>query len=93
METRTPGSTAPSYSTGDCSNQSRAWIHAHPSGLTRRCPLAAVVDGAVLCVHGGLSPDVRTIDQMRLIDRKQEIPHEVRWSFTFPLNPRLIVAL
>ena len=40
------------------------------------CPLAAVVDGRVLCVHGGLSPELRTIDQMRLIDRKQEIPHE-----------------
>ncbi|EOD04557.1 hypothetical protein EMIHUDRAFT_428593 [Emiliania huxleyi CCMP1516] len=45
------------------------------------CPLAAIVDGRVplkrvLCVHGGLSPEVRTIDQMRLIDRKQEIPHE-----------------
>ena len=40
------------------------------------CPLAAVVDGSVLCVHGGLSPDVRTVDQMRMIDRKMEIPHE-----------------
>ena len=40
------------------------------------CPLAALVDGSVLCVHGGLSPDVRTIDQLRMIDRKMEIPHE-----------------
>ena len=28
------------------------------------------------CVHGGLPPDVRTIDQIRAIDRQQEIPHE-----------------
>lgn len=38
--------------------------------------VAAVIDGRVLCVHGGLSPDIITLDQMRLIDRKQEIPHE-----------------
>jgi serine/threonine-protein phosphatase 4 catalytic subunit len=38
--------------------------------------LTAVVDGKVLCVHGGLSPQVQEIDQIRLIDRKQEVPHE-----------------
>jgi serine/threonine-protein phosphatase 6 catalytic subunit len=38
--------------------------------------LAAVIDGRVLCVHGGLSPDVRTIDQIRTIERAREIPHE-----------------
>jgi len=49
-------------------------------------------------VHGGLSPEVRTIDQMRLIDRKQEIPHEgafcdLMWSDpddidTWAVSPR-----
>ncbi|KLU89394.1 serine/threonine-protein phosphatase ppe1 [Magnaporthiopsis poae ATCC 64411] len=38
--------------------------------------LAAIVDGSVLCVHGGLSPEIRTIDQIRVVARAQEIPHE-----------------
>ncbi|KFA81721.1 hypothetical protein S40288_05995 [Stachybotrys chartarum IBT 40288] len=32
--------------------------------------------GAVLCVHGGLSPLLDTVDKIRLIDRKQEVPNE-----------------
>ncbi|CEG66831.1 hypothetical protein G6F70_008131 [Rhizopus microsporus] len=38
--------------------------------------LAAIIDGSILCVHGGLSPDIKTLDQMRTIHRLQEIPHE-----------------
>lgn len=60
--------------------------------------LAAVIDGKVLCVHGGLSPDVRTLDQIRTIRRDQEIPHEgafcdLMWSDpeeieTWQVSPR-----
>jgi serine/threonine-protein phosphatase 4 catalytic subunit len=38
--------------------------------------LGAIVDGRVFCVHGGLSPNLQSIDQIRAIDRKQEVPHD-----------------
>jgi serine/threonine-protein phosphatase 6 catalytic subunit len=47
--------------------------------------LAALIDGKILCVHGGLSPDLRTLDQYRLINRRVEPPQEgsfcdIMWS-------------
>jgi len=60
--------------------------------------VAALIDGRILCVHGGLSPDVRTLDQIRTIPRNQEIPQEraisdLMWSDpedieTWQVSPR-----
>ena len=38
-------------------------------------PIGALVNGLIFCVHGGLSPDIATLDHLSMIDRKQEIPH------------------
>lgn len=38
--------------------------------------LGALIDGRVFAVHGGLSPSINSIDQIRLLDRKREVPHE-----------------
>ena len=37
-------------------------------------PIAALIGDSILCVHGGLSPDINTIDQIRTLDRCQELP-------------------
>jgi diadenosine tetraphosphatase ApaH/serine/threonine PP2A family protein phosphatase len=37
-------------------------------------PLAARVDGRFLCVHGGLGPDIRSVEDIALIQRVQEPP-------------------
>ncbi|CAI8015276.1 Serine/threonine-protein phosphatase 4 catalytic subunit, partial [Geodia barretti] len=34
--------------------------------------LSAIIDNQIFCVHGGLSPSITTLDQIRSIDRKQE---------------------
>jgi len=39
-------------------------------------PLSALIDDKIFCVHGGLSPTINTVDQIRTIDRKQEVPHD-----------------
>ncbi|GJJ09320.1 Serine/threonine-protein phosphatase 6 catalyticsubunit [Clathrus columnatus] len=60
--------------------------------------ITQIIDGETLCVHGGLSPDIRTLDQIRVLSRAQEIPHEgafcdLMWSDpddveTWAVSPR-----
>lgn len=65
--------------------------------------LSVVIDDAIFCVHGGLSPSIHHIDQIKIIDRFREIPHEgpmadLVWSDPdpekedFAISPRWVVA-
>ncbi|KAL8817398.1 MAG: hypothetical protein Q9223_003765 [Gallowayella weberi] len=39
-------------------------------------PLTALIDNQIFCLHGGLSPSIDTLDNIRALDRIQEVPHE-----------------
>ncbi|CAN6302967.1 unnamed protein product [Urochloa humidicola] len=39
-------------------------------------PAAALVDGRILCVHGGISPQLRTLDQIRAMPRPADVPDQ-----------------
>lgn len=47
--------------------------------------ISALIDNRIFCVHGGLSPKIKMINDIQQIDRKQEIPHagpmcDIMWS-------------
>lgn len=59
-------------------------------------PLGAIIDSKILCLHGGLSPDFQTIDQIRAINRKMEPPgdgpmSDLLWSDPSDVNPGWVV--
>lgn len=37
-------------------------------------PVAAVIDDKILCMHGGLSPDLANLDQIKNITRPTDVP-------------------
>eukprot|EP00927_Polykrikos_kofoidii_P062413 TRINITY_DN57227_c0_g1_i1.p1 TRINITY_DN57227_c0_g1~~TRINITY_DN57227_c0_g1_i1.p1 ORF type:complete len:305 (-),score=43.58 TRINITY_DN57227_c0_g1_i1:68-982(-) len=39
-------------------------------------PLTALVENRIFTQHGGLSPNIENLDEVRKIDRIQEVPHE-----------------
>lgn len=52
-------------------------------------PLAALIDDKILCMHGGLSPDLKSLEQLHKIPWPLEIPDtglicDILWSDPSP---------
>jgi len=39
-------------------------------------PITALIENKIFCLHGGLSPDIKTLDRIRDLNRIQEVPHD-----------------
>jgi serine/threonine-protein phosphatase PP1 catalytic subunit len=50
--------------------------YAHFSSVMNWLPYAAVVGNAIFCVHGGISPNLKSLDNIRNIPRPCEIPEQ-----------------
>jgi serine/threonine-protein phosphatase 6 catalytic subunit len=55
-------------------------------------PISAVIGGKVFAVHGGLSPDISHIDQIRQIDRIAELPTEGEFADLMWSDPEESIA-
>ena len=42
-------------------------------------PIAAIIDEKIFCMHGGLSPDLKTMEQIRRVVRPTDVPDTGMW--------------
>lgn len=60
-------------------------IWRHCTDLFDCMPISVLVDGSMLCLHGGLSPEIHSLHSIQLLSRFQEIPEtgalsDLMWS-------------
>jgi serine/threonine-protein phosphatase PP1 catalytic subunit len=60
----------------DCNGRYGPGVWERFCALFNCLPLAATVDDKIFCVHGGLSPRLESLDQIRNITRPMEVPEE-----------------
>ena len=66
--------------------------------LFNHLPVAALIEERILCMHGGLSPDLKSLSQIEKLNRPSEIPEagilcDLLWSDPAQSNSPAILNL
>jgi serine/threonine-protein phosphatase PP1 catalytic subunit len=49
-------------------------------------PVAALIDDRILCMHGGLSPELESIEQIKKIEKPTDVPDTGKKYSTFRIT-------
>ncbi|KAL3463522.1 Metallo-dependent phosphatase-like protein [Aspergillus heterothallicus] len=60
----------------ECKHRSEKTVWKTINATFNCLPIAAVVSGRIFCVHGGLSPSLSSLDDLRTITRPTDVPDE-----------------
>jgi serine/threonine-protein phosphatase PP1 catalytic subunit len=60
----------------DCLHQYTPILWRTFSDVFNCLPIAAIIDDKIFCVHGGISPELTSLDLIRQIERPFEVPEE-----------------
>jgi serine/threonine-protein phosphatase PP1 catalytic subunit len=60
----------------DCKRKYSIAMYKTFSDVFNTLPLTAIVGGKIICMHGGISPELKNFDQLRNIKRPTEIPEQ-----------------
>ncbi|CAD7960761.1 unnamed protein product, partial [Amoebophrya sp. A120] len=70
------GSLTSNPSKDDTSKQIGTNVWSYFTEMFDYLPITAVIDNTFFATHGGLSPSILNLDQIRVLDRFSEIPHD-----------------
>jgi serine/threonine-protein phosphatase PP1 catalytic subunit len=54
-------------------------------------PIAAIIDEKIFCCHGGLSPDLQNMDQIKRIMRPTDVPDTGKIGVLAEISLRVMI--
>lgn len=67
----------------ECVKKSTAQVWSKINKVFKHLPLAAIIDNSIFCVHGGISPNIQSIDEIKYINKEYNIygmASDLLWS-------------